>query len=241
MEITQQAIDTLANSMRIYGETSFNFNRLKHIDLEEAICNLDRAFESKLEAFHSLYDVSKDYFDYFEHADSAVLILLRNAVHHRNHLLFKSWNYEMSLNDGLKKYYGAEFLLASHNVVDAIHTMKYYYKMEDFLLRIDSNLNSPFLENKMGKKNREKLLSQLKTDLNFDIISDYAKSHRYPLKQIYINIIPIFISAVCKVFKSLKSQGVEFSGYDAKVYEEPFTNEIQVNFEEINYTPIRIL
>lgn len=43
--------------------------------------------EAKLETFHSLYDVAKDLFDYFDHEDTAVLILLRNAVHHRNHFL----------------------------------------------------------------------------------------------------------------------------------------------------------
>ena len=66
-----------------------NFHRLKSVDPEEAIDNLDRAMEAKLEAFHSLYDVIKNDFDYFSHADSALLILLRNAVHHRNHPLFK--------------------------------------------------------------------------------------------------------------------------------------------------------
>ena len=76
--------------MRIYGEAHMNFNRLKSAD--EAIDNLDRAMEAKLEAFHSLYDVTKELFDYFEHADTAVLILLRNAIHPRNHLLIKTWN-----------------------------------------------------------------------------------------------------------------------------------------------------
>ena len=69
-----------------------NFNRLKSADAEEAIDNLDRAMEAKLESFHSFYDVTKELFDYFEHADTAVLILLRNAIHYRNHLLIKTWN-----------------------------------------------------------------------------------------------------------------------------------------------------
>ncbi len=76
--------------------------------------------EAKLEAFHSLYDVTKDLFDYFDHADTAILILLRNAVHHRDHLLFKTWNQEMGLNNGHKKYLGAEFLLASHKILTCI-------------------------------------------------------------------------------------------------------------------------
>jgi hypothetical protein len=241
MEIIQIAIDKLANSMRLYGETSMGFQRLKDIDSEEAINNLDRAFESKLEAFHSLYDVTKNDFLYFDNADTALLILLRNAVHHRDHLLFRSWNSEMLLNDGLSKYDGAEFLLAGHDVVDAPHTMRHYYKLDDFFERIDPEINSPYLESKMNLTKKDKTIKQFKKDLNFDGLYSYAKNNCYPSNQIYLNIIPIYISAVSKVFKALKSKGIEFKGYDAKVYEEPFTNELQVDLFKFNYMPMRIL
>ena len=240
MEIKQLAVDKLANTMRIYGETKFHFERLKNIDIEEAVNNLDRAFEAKLKAFHSLYDVTKNDFPYFDYGDTSALIMLRNAIHHRNHLLFKSWNHEMLLNGGLTKNCGAEFLLASHDVVDATHTMQYYYKSDDFYSRIDSSLNSPFLEDRMKRENREKLILQLKRELNFDVIYSHAKDNRYPTHQIYINIIPIFISAVCRVFKALKAIGIPFKGFDAKVYEAPFTTELQVDFSTVNYKPVRI-
>ena len=240
MEIKQSAIDKLANSMRIYVETTISFNRLKNIDSEEAINNLDRAFEAKLEAFHSLYDVTKNDFKYFDNADTAVLIMLRNALHHKDHLLFRSWNYEMLLNDGLKKNLGAEFLMASHEVIDAAHTMRYYYKLDDFFARIDASVRSPYLENKMSKGNRNKLVGQLRNELYFGIVTKHAKNNTYPSSQVYINVIPIFISATCKVFKALKSKGVVFKGYDSKVYEEPFTTELKVNLKKFNYLPIRI-
>lgn len=240
MEIKQQAVKKLANSMRIYVETHMDFNRLKDVDQEEAIDNLDRALESKLEAFHSLYDVTKDDFNYFSYGDTALIILLRNAVHHRDHLLFKSWNQEIALNEGYKKYLGAEFILASHDVLDSPSRMRYFYKLEDFYQRIDLDLESPYVDQRMRNGNRTKLLAQLNEDLNFKSIMGYAQQERYPKKQIYINIIPIFISAVCKVFKALKENGLEFVGFDAKAYEEPFTNELKVDFSKINYTPIRI-
>ncbi|WP_429145383.1 hypothetical protein [Aeromonas rivipollensis] len=82
-KVKQIAIDKLANTMRMYGEARCDFERLKFLDKEEAINNLDRAFEAKLEAFHSLYDLTKSEFNYFEYADSALLILIRNAIHHR--------------------------------------------------------------------------------------------------------------------------------------------------------------
>lgn len=240
MEIKQQAISKLANSMRLYGEAHINFHKLKLIDSEEAINNLDRAFETKLEAFHSLYDVTKSDFDYFSYADTALLILLRNAIHHRNHLLFKSWNQDIGLNNGHKKYLGAEFILASHEVVDADHVMRHFYKLEDFYFRLDPKLASPDLVNRMKDKDRLKLLNQIKTELSFDLITTYAKNGRYPTKQIYVNLIPIYISAVCKVFKALNDKGIEFIGYDANAYKKLFIDELNVDFSSIHYTPIRI-
>lgn len=58
MKIKQIAVDKLSNTMRMYGEAKFKFEQLILVDKEEAINNLDRAFEAKLEAFHSLYDVT---------------------------------------------------------------------------------------------------------------------------------------------------------------------------------------
>ncbi len=221
-------------------ETHVDFHRLKLIDKEEAIDNLDRAFESKLEAFHSLYDVSKDHLDYFANGDTASLILMRNAIHHRDHLLFKSWNQEMALDDKYKNHLGAEFLMVDYPVLESPCKMRYFYKIEDFYLRLDEKLKSPYLEKKMGLSKRKKLLGQIESDLCFSDIRKHAESKRYPINQVYINVMPIFISATCRVFSALKKDGVQFVGFDAEVYEEPFTNELEVNFKKFTHMPLRI-
>lgn len=240
MEILQQAVRKLANTMRIYTETHRGFQGLVRIDKEEAIDNLDRAFESKLEAFHSLYDVSKDCLDYFAHGDTASLILIRNAIHHRDHLLFKGWNQEMALDDGFKNHLGAEFLLVDYPTLGSPSRMRYFYKLEDFYLRIDDSMKSQYLEKRMSPANRKKILDKLNSDLFFSEIRKHAESERYPLKQVYINAIPIFISGTCRSFSALKEMGVQFSGFDAKAYEQPFTNELKVDFSKSVCTPLRI-
>jgi hypothetical protein len=240
VEILQQAARKLANSMRIYVATHLDFKRLVRVDKEEAIENLDCAFESKLEAFHSLYDVSKDHLDYFAHGDTASLILIRNAIHHRDHLLFRGWNQEMALGEGFRKHLGAEFLLVDYPTLGSPSLLRYFYKLEDFYHRIDEAMVSPYLEKRMGPVNRRKLLNQLNSDLFFSEIRRHAESERYPLKQVYVNVIPIFISAACRAFSALKGAGVEFWGFDAKTYEEPFTNELEVDFSRFACTPLRI-
>lgn len=240
MKIKQRAIGTLANTMRRYGEANLSFGALKLIDLEEAIDNLDRAFESKMEAFHSLYDVDKDDFDYFAHPDTALLILLRNAIHHRDHELFFSWNAAMNETGGPQRFLGAEFLLASHYVSDARRTARQFYKAQDFLMRVDPAFKSPALERKMSDGNRQKMLEHFRCGLRFSEILTKAERERYPLKQIYINVIPIFVSATCRVFRSLRQRGVAFEGFDASVYERHFTEELTVDLSKIKYEKIRI-
>jgi hypothetical protein len=134
-----------------------------------------------------------------------------------------------------------EFILASHEVVDASHVMRHFYKLEDFYFRVDPELESPYIEDKMSPKNKYKLLNQIKSELNFDLITAYARDEGYRTKQIYVNLIPIYISAVGKVFKKLNEKGVEFIGFDANAYKEQFINELKIDFSSINYTPIRIL
>jgi hypothetical protein len=240
MKITERAIDKLANAMRIYAEVNARFDELKKIDLQEAIDNLDRTFEAKLEAFHSLYDVDKMVFSYFDHADTAMVLLLRNAIHHRDHELFSSWNATMAQEGGPLRFLGAEFLIASHHVSGGGHVGNQLYKVEDFLLRVDSGLNSPALESKMSAKNRVKILDQLRTDLGFNELLAKASAERYPTTQIYLNIIPIFISAVCRTFKSLKARGANFAGFDAKTYEMHFTDQLKVDLSMLSYNTIRI-
>lgn len=240
MEVIKLALDKLSNSMRMYSEVYAGFDRLKLIDREEAINNLDRAFEAKLEAFHSLYDVSKSELEYFSNVDTSLLILLRNAIHHRDHTLFHSWDYEMLHNNGLEKNSGAAFLMASHIVNDGACVSRYFYKLDDIFDRIDDARESPYLENKMSAKNRRKLLKQLNEELYLNSVTAQAMSERYPSKQVYINIVPIFISAMSKVFCCFKDKGVDFSRFDSDVYVKHLTKIMDIDFKDIDFKQIRL-
>lgn len=241
MNIIEINVDRLCNMLRLLAETAGNVNRLKHIDLEEAVNNFDRAFEGVLEAFHSLYDVTKGNIDYFEHADTALIILLRNAIHHRDHPLFKSWNAEMNINEGYKNYIGAEFLLCSYAPVEKdVQVMKYYYKLADIYDRIDQRRDSPYLVTRISTRIMEKQLSTMNSELGFKKICQYATEGRYPLDQIYINIAPILQSGIKRVFTGLSKKQLSLSGFDSDVYFSFFQNHGFFRFEEIIYFKQRI-
>jgi len=240
MEILQIAVEKLSNSMRIYAENSSNFHRLRIIDQEEAINNLDRAFEAKLEAFHSLYDISKGYINYFDFADTTLLIVLRNAIHHRDHLLFKSWNSEMHLNGGMEKMSGDEFLMASHEIKNALKPSEYYYKLEDILDRLDESRGSPYLEKIMKKANRAKALQLVLRDLGFESCIRKAEDDGYPLHQVYVNIIPIYVSAIKRMFSVLDGMDFNFKGFDTGVYLEHFTGLPDIDLKYLKYKELRL-
>ena len=146
----------------------------------------------------------------------------------------------MAVDERARNYLGAEFLLIDYPTLGSPSKMRYFYKLEDFYHRIDDDMASPYLEKKMGQANRKKLLNQINVNLFFSEIRARAESDRYPIKQVYVNVIPIFISATRRVFSALKAAGVEFRGFDAKAYEEPFTNELEVDFSKFTCLPLRI-
>jgi hypothetical protein len=210
----QSAWEALSNSMRLYAESSFEFKQLFDIDAEEAVSNHDRAFDAKLEAFHRLYDVTKALptFAYFKHADTALLVHLRNAIHHRDHALFISWNSMLHGGGGLGKKAGAAFLLASYDGMAPL-TSKYYLPLHDFYTR----LGHPSV------KQPDVMRARWDADLSFAAVAAAGVSQRFPTSQVYIDVMPIFISAMQRVATWLATSGVAAVGYDGKTYAAHFT------------------
>lgn len=235
--LIEEAISKLANAMRIYSEAHLKYAHLFKIDPEEAINNIDRLFEMKLEAFHTLYDVSKDVFKYFDYGDTALLILVRNAIHHRDHPLFYSLNWHLHLESGGKNWLGASFLLASHPTVHGGRLpMSHYVRLDDLDARIDPSLASPYIAKRSNKP--EKAIEQfevINSQLNLAKIRKRASEDRYPNDQIYLNLMPIFVSAICKVFKAMKAAEIGFKGLDAATYLRPFTTEISVDCSRLDF------
>ena len=237
----ETAIGVFANNMRRYAEAKANYNRLFRVDREEAINNVDRAFEAKLEAFHTLYDISKNDFDYFEFSDTSFLIAMRNAVHHRNHPLFHSLEAEIWLRGVLGERRGAALLLAGHRVAsDLFPHMPHYFRLDDIAARLNPDLGSPYRDTMINEEKARIRFQLISGDLKFERIYGHAVQERYPTDQIYIDVIPVFISAVIRVFKAMQAAGVRFRGYDAETYLEFFTSPPTVDMSHIDYKMVRI-
>lgn len=234
--IVEGAISNLANSMRIFVEANLLFPKIFKVDREEAIDNVDRTFEMNLETFHTLYDVSKDLFPYFEHADTALLIAVRNAIHHRNHPLFRTLNHRLHIQDGLQRWGGASFLLASHPTTNGnAIMMSHYVRLDDLESRLNPAVASPFLDPFANSSRAAKRFTLINEGLALPSIRERASRERYPSDQVYLDLLPVFVSAVCKVFKAMKAANIGFIGFDAATYLEPFTSEIEVDLANLEF------
>lgn len=237
----ERAIGVLANTMRLYVEAYVRFGELFDLDREEAINNLDRAFEAKLNAFHSLYDVSKRLFSYFDHGDTALLIAVRNALHHHENPLFHSFLSRLYLEDGLSRWQGASFLLASYPTRHgAPIIMSHPIRLDDLCARLDPSRASPHLDTYVNGSRAMERLRLIEHDLALDDVRRKGAVEHYPEGQVYVDLMPVFTSAVCRVFKALKAAGVTFKGDDAQTYEKPFTSEIDIDLQSPTFRTLTI-
>lgn len=240
-QATEWAISNLANTMRLCVEANLRFKELFVVDREEAVNNLDRAFEAKLESFHTLYDASKALFPYFDYGDTALIIAVRNAIHHRNHPLFRSLYSRIFLVKDLSRWRGASFLLAAHPTTSgAPIRMSHHVLLNDVEVRLDPKLESSYLDTSLKSIKAQQRFATVAEQLSFQSIRDKASRERFPPDQVYLDLMPIFTSAVCRVFRAMKAAGIGFEGYDAGVYMEPFTSEIKIDISNPTFSVSRI-
>ncbi|BCB18308.1 hypothetical protein [Bosea sp. ANAM02] len=233
----EMAISLLANNLRLYAEAQVKFAELVRIDREEAINNVDRAFEANLEGFHTLYDVSRNQFDYFAHADTTLVIAMRNAIHHRDHPLFRSLFSEIFLHAAPRRWLGAEFLLARYQVSG--NPAEHYFRLDDFCQRLDPAVSSRYLDTFLRDERARRRFQLIASELSFDKIRRKADRERYPISQVYLDIVPIFISAVGRVFKGMHAAGMAFRGYDADTYLAHFC-DVEVDLQALTFGAMRI-
>lgn len=214
MNHIQIAWEGLANAMRLYVESRSRFKELLQVDKEEAINNMDRALEVKLEKFHALYDVTKSSpgFNYFGHADTSLVIVLRNALHHRDHPLFVSWNAHIGLDSGTQRFSGANFLLASTTPESCAEIARFYFPLHDFY----ASLENPRIRGSAA------IRGLWDAELQFAAIAKEALIRGYPASHVYVDIMPAFMSAVRRVSHWLEVIGFQPKGFDGDTYFEHF-------------------
>lgn len=236
MDILQHAVEKLCNALRLNAEEAQKFDSLVKIDKEEAVANIDASFERILETFHTLYDVSKKKIglDFLAHSDTSLIIILRNAIHHRDHPLFRSWHLVSADDAWTKRHYGASLLLSNYDTFTPTQPyFIYYYKLIDLLDRLDPERKSEY-QAVFPRRPEERsiILMSMYTNLGFKDVINNATKERYPLEQVYFNVYPILHSALVRIFGALNTISFEPKGYDSSVYLKHFSTECIFNLKK---------
>ena len=148
----------------------------------------------------------------------------------------------MNLLGGLERNNGSSFLLAGQVVNNNEYVIRQYYKLEDFFNRISLDSNYPYLDNKISINRKINLKNKFLEELNFQKIKEEAILKKILNKEnVYINVVPILISAISKVFKKLKEDNIEVKGFDSDVYMDYFTNDVTVDLNNFNYEECKII
>lgn len=231
MSPAQYAWEALSNTMRLYAESSARFHSLMQVDQEEAVANHDRAFEAKLESFHRLYDVTKNLpgFDYFNHADTSLMIVLRNATHHRDHTLFTSWNRMMFFDGGVSSKAGAAYLIGEYER-QSERNSRYPLRLHDFYQRLShSSIRKPDTLRKLWNG-----------DLAFGQIADHAQQEGYPAQQVYVDVLPVFCSALKRVTSWMHTAELAPVGFDSETYTAHFSRSPELDLRAPAFKVVRI-
>jgi hypothetical protein len=237
----ERALGVLANTMRRYTEALMQFGQVFDLDREEAINNLDRAFEAKLNAFHSLYDVSGRLFPYFDHGDTAALIAIRNALHHHDNPLFHSFYARLHLEDGLERWEGASFLVASYPARHGdTFAVNHLFRVDDLDARLDPALGSPYLDSFLSVARAQNRFALINRDLGLSAIRAHANAESYPADRVYFDLLGVFTSAVNKVFLALHAAGVAYRGDDAETYGHHFARGVEIDLLAPQFRVVRV-
>lgn len=234
--LVSSAADRLSNALRLYAEASINSKALFSVDKEEAIDNLDRAFDGILNGFHSMYDAmiaAKLELNWHAHGDTAACILVRNARHHNAEGLFDSWNSIMLKRGGLGRMAGAAFLLVGYQLVgEGGWVSEYYVPFDDFKKRLEmpaSRIKDPAA-----------IAALFDRECGFAAIRDQASKERYPANQVYLNMIPIVMNAATRVYSTIRAAGVELSGFDSTTYADHFADNRLTTLTAPTFKSIRV-
>jgi hypothetical protein len=120
------------------------------------------------------------------------------------------------------------------------HIAGHHFQLMDFQSRLDPKLSSLHLDTSIRAERAQQRYDMIEEQLSFAAVYEFAGIERYPHDQVYLDIVPIFISAVVRVFVALKSAGIEFKGFDAETYFTFFTSGIEIDLARPKFGVARV-
>lgn len=89
-------------------------------------------------------------------------------------------------------------------------------------------------------KDPDVLLQMWNAELSFSTITDKGKAERYPEQQIYVDVMPIFISAVARALGWMALSGIRSMGFDGETFARHFSGIEAPDMKAPDFSEVRI-
>lgn len=236
----EHSFENLAQSLRILRESIYKAHHMGLIfeDQAEAIGNIENAYTSILNGFHSLYDaiekqLSQNPIDWYKTPELATILVLRNARHHNQANKIRTiYSYHIEKEkrlESMEQYIFVDFPIRG----DDADTMDFFISWEDF--------NSLLSQEKSVTRIKEETISLINTYLNTKLFYNYANQYELPEKKIFLNVVPLFVNAGKKIMPFIQKY-CNYNSIESNLFRELF---LSVQFadtkkHEVNCEPFVI-
>lgn len=92
----------------------------------------------------------------------------------------------------------------------------------------------------LNTKKAARRFALIEEGLNLAELRRMAATENYPADQVYLDVMPVFISAIRRTFIALETLGVAFRGFDAETCGPFFTNQVAIDLRRFDYQSKRV-
>lgn len=241
MSLINDAFDDLSHSLRVLLEANDRAHRqgLINLDRAEAVGNIETALASVLNSFHSVYDAmnkSAKYsgFDWYEHPELALILVLRNARHH-NHArkvrtMYSFYAQEAQKIGSMEMYILVDFPAQE----DGANTFDVYLSWSDLM----DLLSMPTGETRI----RDPLKGALREYLGSNKFQEYAEYYQLDERRLFLNVVPLLVNAGIVLMSRIRND-VKPLSTESKAFHAHFQSAqpAYTDRHEVNCGPIALM
>ena len=214
------SFEELSHALRILAEADLRAHKgLLEIDRAEAVGNIETAFTSILNAFHSLYDACQKQkasicLDWYAVGELATILTLRNARHH-NHARKIRTLYTYHVQENSKPTEMVSYVLVDFPALDPTARWSELYISWGDLVTLFSLLEK-------DTRLRRSTITLVRHCLGSEGFSSYAASYDAPVNLVFFNAFPLITNAAIKVVSAL-AEHIKPASMEAKTYFRQFS------------------
>jgi hypothetical protein len=203
MTLITDAFEDLSHALRVLLEANMRAHHegLLQLDRAEAVGNIETAFASVLNSFHSLYDAMEkedqgELIDWYTTPELVTILALRNARHHNQakkiRTMYSYYSQEAEKIGKMEMYILVDFPALE----DGANTFEVYISWAD----VRALLALPVNVSRIRANSSEAIRNYLSTSK----FGNYASKYELEEDRVFFNVVPLLVNAAIAVVPKIK-------------------------------------